>query len=115
MGRGTKVGSSDRALQRQVTGHTGHSDAVVENGMADVIKASSGALAALADTLNALTLRIPLAGTAGNCEGKSYGRLAHLAASASEQVRGIQQLLSSMEGAMPHNQSGRTKHARRRH
>ena len=111
MGHATKHGSQHDALLRT----EGDREAVDRNAMAEVISASSAALAALADTLNALALRIALARSASGSETESYSRLARLAASASEQVRGIQQLLGSLEPGVLRTQSGRAKRPARRH
>lgn len=72
-----------------------------EIGMVEAVRAASAAITALADTLNALGLRIALAkntyNTAEDTYPSCYSRLALLAESASGQVRGIQKLLRAIE------------------
>lgn len=74
----------------------------IEGGeVTDVVRAISSAVVALADTLNALGLRVALARTAsavGEGSDKGYhNRLARLTESAAGQVRGIQQLLATID------------------
>ncbi len=111
MRRGSKYGPGDEVSS---WGPVGDRDAADQSAMAEVLKASSAAVAALADTLNALILRIALARTAGGIESENYGRLARLAASASEQVKGIQQLLGTIEGAVLRKQSSQIRPSGRR-
>jgi hypothetical protein len=72
-----------------------------EIGMIKAIRAASAAVTALADTLNALGLRIALAkevhSTAEDTYSSYHNRLALLAESASGQVQGIQKLLRAIE------------------
>jgi hypothetical protein len=67
----------------------------------DVVRAISSAVTALADTLNALGLRVALARNAyaagGGGDTGYHNRLAHLTESAAGQVRGIQQLIASID------------------
>jgi hypothetical protein len=67
----------------------------------DVVRAISSAVVALADTLNALGLRVALARDASDAGGGSdpsyHNRLARLTESAAGQVRGIQQLLATID------------------
>ncbi|HKV54306.1 MAG TPA: hypothetical protein VJN94_06655, partial [Candidatus Binataceae bacterium] len=69
--------------------------------MVEAVRAISGAVAALADTLNALGLRIALEKTAHDSSDDHYSayyhRLALLAESAAGQLGGIQKLLSVIE------------------
>jgi hypothetical protein len=81
-------------------------------GNPEVISAISGAVSVLADTLNALGLRIALArndaGRGTEVSPEYYNRLACLAESAAGQVRGIQQLIATIDGfdgTMPRNRS----------
>lgn len=81
-------------------------------GNPEVISAISSAVASLADTLNALGLRIALArndaGGENDISPGYYNRLGHLAESAAGQVRGIQELIATIdgfEGTMPRNRS----------
>jgi len=72
-----------------------------EIGMTEAVRAASAAVTALADTLNALRLRIALAenihGSAEDTNPSCYNRLALLAESASGQVQSIQKLLRTIE------------------
>jgi hypothetical protein len=72
-----------------------------EIGMTEAVRAASGAVTALADTLNALGLRIALAKEVHSAPDDTspcyYNRLALLAESASGQVQGIQKLLRAIE------------------
>jgi|SRR5579863_2330837 len=74
-----------------------------EIGLVETVRAVSEAIAALADTLNALGLRIALARNASTCAGSAeacsvyYRRLALLADSAAGQVEGIQKLINAIE------------------
>lgn len=111
MARESKYSSWDAPLPRELASDR---DAIDKSAMAGVIKAGGEALAALADTLNALTLRIALARTAGTSGSESYDRLARLAASASDQVRGIQHLLGTMEEAVHREESSHPKRSSRR-
>ncbi len=81
-----------------------------EIGMTEVVRAASAAVTALADTLNALGLRIALAknthGVVEDTNPSYYNRLALLAESASGQVRGIQQLLRAIELTTLHRKTG---------
>jgi hypothetical protein len=69
--------------------------------MPEVVRAISSAVTALADTLNALGLRIALARNTFGPEEDGYpgyyNRLARLSESAAGQVRGIQQLLATID------------------
>ena len=82
-------------------------------GTPEVISAISGAITALADTLNALGLRIALAknqsGSGADISAGYYNRLSRLAESAAGQVRGIQQLLATIE----ESELGRTRNRSR--
>jgi hypothetical protein len=87
--------------------------------MAEAVRAASAAVTALADTLNALGLRIALAKNTHRSPEDSnasyYNRLALLAESASGQVRGIQKLLRAIElstlhcGSEPTNRKSRSR------
>ena len=67
----------------------------------DVVRAISSAVTALADTLNALGLRVALARNASTAAGGNdtgyHNRLVRLTESAAGQVRGIQQLLATID------------------
>ncbi len=75
-----------------------------EIGMTEAVRAASAAVTALADTLNALGLRIAIAkdvhGIAEDTYPSYHNRLALLAESASGQVQGIQKLLRAIELTM---------------
>jgi len=80
-----------------------------EIGMTEAVRAASAAVTALADTLNALGLRIALAhnthSSAEDTNSSYYSRLALLAESASGQVQGIQKLLRAIELTPLHHES----------
>jgi hypothetical protein len=82
-----------------------------EIGLVETVRAVSGAITALADTLNALGLRIALArnapgyGTGAETQSAYYKRLALLAQSAAGQVEGIQKLINAIEAATLHDLS----------
>jgi hypothetical protein len=69
--------------------------------MTEAVRAATAAVTALADTLNALVLRIALAnngrGSVEDAYLSGYNGLGLLAESASGQVRGIQKLLRVIE------------------
>jgi hypothetical protein len=69
--------------------------------LSELVRAISSAVTALADTLNALGLRIALARNTFGPEEDGYpgyyNRLARLSESAAGQVRGIQQLLATID------------------
>lgn len=110
MGRGRKYRLSDDAPPRQSSNVHGAADQI---GMAETVRAVCGAVTALADTLNALGLRIALARNVDGPEDEPYAayynRLALLAESAAGQVRGIQKLLGAIEITTLRNNSARTK------
>jgi hypothetical protein len=71
------------------------------SGASEVSRAIAQAVAALADTLNALGLRIALSRDNSSAEGDlstaHYNRLATLTKAAAGQVRGIQLLLGTLD------------------
>jgi hypothetical protein len=88
-------------------------EALDKVGMTEAMRAASAAITALADTLNALVLRIALwKNTDANSRGSEQScknRLALLAESASGQVRGIQKLLQAIELTTQRNESKQTR------
>lgn len=95
---------------RRCSSHSSASRELLDEiGMAEAVRATSAAVTALADTLNALGLRIALADNIHASEEDTnpsyYNRLALLAESASGQVRGIQKLLRAIELTMLHDES----------
>jgi hypothetical protein len=89
------------APRRQPSRSSARGESLDEIGLTEAVCAASAAVTALADTLNALVLRIALAngghGSVENAYPSYYNRLALLAESASGQVRGIQKLLRAIE------------------
>jgi hypothetical protein len=81
--------------------HSTRGEPLDEIGLTEAVRAASAAVTALADTLNALGLRIALAIDARSTIEDTYpsyhNRLALLAESAAGQVRGIQKLLRAIE------------------
>lgn len=77
-----------------------------EIGLVETVRAVSEAIAALADTMNALGLRIALARNVSTCAGGAetcsvyYRRLALLVDSAAGQVDGIQKLINAIEATI---------------
>ena len=107
MGSPRKNRSSNDALAHNLTARA----PTDEIGLVETVRAVSGAITALADTLNALGLRIALARNAPGCgtgpetHSAYYKRLALLAQSAAGQVEGIQKLINAIEAATLHDLS----------
>lgn len=102
MGRlGKNRPSNDAVARKSLRAHA-QTD---EIGLVETVRAAAGAITALADTLNALGLRIALArnaaGGGSDAEACSayHKRLALLAQSAAGQVDGIQKLINAIEAA----------------
>jgi hypothetical protein len=89
------------ASRRYSSYSTASNERLDEIGMTEAVRAAVTAVTALADTLNALGLRIALAKEAHSTPEDTYpsyhNRLALLAESASGQVQGIQKLLRAIE------------------
>ena len=108
MGHLRKNNSSNYALAHKFSKGRARTD---EIGLFETVRAASAAITALADTLNALSLRIALARNAPGCGTSAvacsvyYQRLALLAKSAAGQVDGIQKLINAIEAATSHDLS----------
>ncbi len=111
MGPRRRYRTKTDAPRRHSSSYSASGEFLDEIGMAEAVRAASAAITALADTLNALGLRIALAkniySTEEDIYPSFYSRMALLAESASGQVQSIQKLLRAIELTTLHCESQR--------